>query len=78
VEILETKTIAYECNCSKERTKNALRLIDAIDLNDMIHEDEQAEIICQFCKKKYVFDQAQLKEILKEKIAFDEDKKHKS
>ena len=45
VEILETKTIEYECNCSKERTKNALRLIDAIDLNDMIHEDEQAEII---------------------------------
>lgn len=78
IEILETMPIEYECNCSKERTKSALKLIDAIDLNDMIHEDEQAEIICQFCKKKYVFDQEELKEILKDKIAFDEHKKHKA
>jgi molecular chaperone Hsp33 len=78
VEILEVKQIEYVCNCSKERTKNALRLIDPIDLNDMIHEDEQAEIVCQFCKKQYVFDKEELKEILKEKIAFDEHKKHKS
>lgn len=78
VEILETKSLSYECNCSKERTKSALRLIDAIDLNDMIHEDEQVDIICQFCKKQYVFDKNELKDILKEKIAFDEDKKHTS
>lgn len=76
IEILETKQMEYECNCSKERTRNALKLIDTIDLKEMIYEDEEAEIICQFCKKQYLFDQAELKEILKEKIAFDENKKH--
>lgn len=78
VEILGTQPIKYECNCSKERTRSALKLIDTLDLNDMIHEDEAIDMVCQFCNKQYVFDKVELKEILKEKLAFNEDKKLKS
>mgnify|MGYP001069225415 CR=1 FL=1 len=76
VQILDEHSLQYECDCSRERTKSALKLVDIVDLKDMLLEDGQAEIICHFCKKQYVFDQDDLTQIMKEKIEFDEHKRH--
>jgi molecular chaperone Hsp33 len=76
VVILDEIEIQYVCDCSRHRTRSALKLVDILDLKDMLLEDEQAEIVCQFCKEKYLFDREDLAEIIKEKIAFDENKKH--
>ena len=34
------------------------------DLSDIIEEDGQAELVCQFCCKKYHFDKEHLERIL--------------
>ena len=36
-----------------------------LQLKELIEEDEKAEIICQFCNKKYEFNKEELEEILK-------------
>ena len=33
------------------------------DLKEIIEEDGQAELVCQFCRKKYFFDREHLEKI---------------
>lgn len=66
LEKLETKEIRWECDCSRERLSQALMTIGKKDLREIIEEDGQAELVCQFCEKKYFFDKDQLEEIYKQ------------
>lgn len=57
---LETKEIHWECDCCEERLEQVLMTIGEKDLKDIIEEDGQAELVCQFCEKKYFFDKEHL------------------
>lgn len=63
-ELLETKELKYECSCSKDRFKKGLKSLGKVELENILNEDKKAEITCNFCNKKYVFDENDLKEIL--------------
>ena len=63
-EILEEREIRWECDCSRERIENALLTIGRKDLTEIIEEDGQAELQCQFCCKKYHFNKDELVAIL--------------
>ena len=63
-EILEEREIRWECDCSRERIENALLTIGRRDLTEIIEEDGQAELQCQFCCKKYHFNKDDLVAIL--------------
>lgn len=54
----------YECTCSKERMEKALISMGKEELNKIIEEDKKAEIVCNFCNKKYEFSEDELKKIL--------------
>ena len=54
----------YECGCSKEKFAESLVTLGKKELIELIKEDEKAEIICQFCNKKYNFNKEELEEIL--------------
>ena len=54
----------YECDCSKERFERGLISLGKKELEKIINEDEKAEIICQFCNKKYNFSKDELKGII--------------
>lgn len=54
----------YECGCSKEKFAESLVTLGKKELTELIKEDEKAEIICQFCNKKYNFNKEELEEIL--------------
>ena len=62
--ILSKKPIRYFCGCSKNKFKKALSTLDEKALQEIIDEDRQAEIICNFCHKKYTFDENDLNNIL--------------
>ena len=63
-EILDEREIRWECDCSRERIENALLAIGRKDLTEIIEEDGQAELQCQFCCKKYHFNKDDLVAIL--------------
>ena len=63
-EILDTREIKWECDCSRERIEAALATIGSDDLREIIEEDGQAELQCHFCLKKYQFNKDELTEIL--------------
>ena len=66
VEILGWRDIRWNCDCSYERLEQVLMTIGREDLQEILEEDGEAELVCQFCTKKYHFDREKLTEILEE------------
>lgn len=55
----------YKCKCSRERMERALISIGKQEIEDIIKEQGEAEMSCQFCDKKYHFDKSELEELFK-------------
>ncbi len=64
VETLEFREMRWHCDCSEERLEQVLMTIGKEDLSEIIEEDGEAELVCQFCCKKYHFDKEHLERIL--------------
>lgn len=55
---------AYECDCSRERMKQALCSIGKEELRKILEEDHGAELCCHFCNRKYDFTEKDLASLL--------------
>ncbi|MGN1411843.1 MAG: Hsp33 family molecular chaperone HslO [Oscillospiraceae bacterium] len=53
--ILDEATPRYQCDCSKERVQRALISLGREELIKMADEQEETEVSCHFCNKKYKF-----------------------
>ncbi len=60
--LLENNTAApeYECKCSRERMERALISIGKQEIREIIDEQGEAEMGCQFCDKVYKFSREEL------------------
>lgn len=67
LEIVERAPVEYRCYCSRERMERALRSMGEKDLRELIEEQGEAELTCQFCDKAYHFTGGQLKGLLPSK-----------
>lgn len=54
----------YKCDCSRERMEKALISIGRKDIMELA-EDEETELICQFCNKKYKFSKEEILNLIK-------------
>lgn len=65
--LIENKAVTpkYKCKCTKEKMEQALISIGKKELSDLINEQGQAELTCQFCDNKYVFNREELENLLK-------------
>ena len=57
------KGLIYHCDCSKERFARGLVSLGDEEIDQIIREEGQAEIVCHFCKKEYLFDEEELRSI---------------
>ncbi|MBT1070796.1 Hsp33 family molecular chaperone HslO [Pelotalea chapellei] len=62
--LLETKEIFFRCGCSREKVDRALMTFGNDELRDMSINEKGAEITCEFCRKTYSFDAADLERII--------------
>ncbi|ATG97689.1 Hsp33 family molecular chaperone HslO [Mesoplasma lactucae] len=62
--VLETKELKFECTCSREKTINAVRLLDKQTVEEIVEAGKPIEVTCDFCKTSYDIDP---KEIISEK-----------
>ncbi len=65
MQLLDTQNVEYKCDCSTERVTRALIGAGEEGLREMA-EDEQTEVCCHFCNKKYVFSREKILKLLKE------------
>ncbi len=62
--ILERTPLEYRCTCSRERMEKALVSLGRKDLKSLIDEDQGAELVCHFCRSKYMFSTEELRGLL--------------
>lgn len=59
-ETLEESEVGYVCDCSRERMERAIVSLGKAEIDAIIKEQGQAEIVCSFCNKPYVFNTEEL------------------
>lgn len=64
VEVLDKQDLFFECDCSKDKMKEALIAVGHDEIQAMIEEDHGCEIKCHFCNTAYQFNEEELKELL--------------
>lgn len=64
-EILGAQSLAFRCSCSKDRTEQALITLGTKELTSMIQEQEQTEVVCEFCQAHYTFTRKELEQLLR-------------
>ena len=65
VKIIEKNIVPiYKCDCSKEHMAEALGTLGKDELENIIKQDNGAELTCHFCNKKYDFSVQDLRQII--------------
>lgn len=62
--VLDEFEVAYKCDCSKERVERALISIGREELTKLVQEQEETEVCCHFCNKKYLFNRAEIEKMI--------------
>lgn len=55
-QVLDERTVGYQCDCSEERTKGMLLSLGRAELVRMRDEDPRCEVVCHFCHSRYQYD----------------------
>ena len=58
--ILESHGIFFRCGCGQEKVERALLSLGSDELRDMRSKENGAEVTCEFCRKAYHLDAAEL------------------
>ena len=59
-----SQEIEFKCRCSRERSLGAMKMLEKKELNDILEKDKKAELVCEFCKNKYVISFDEIKAII--------------
>ncbi len=70
-DVFDELEVAYQCDCSRQRTTRALVSLGEKELFSLLDEQEaegkarEIEICCRFCDKKYLYTEEDIKKIIK-------------
>ena len=63
IRVLDRRPVRFFCPCSRARAGASLAILGSDDLAAMILDDGKAEVICNFCRARYDFDDKDLERI---------------
>lgn len=64
MEVLDKIDLNYECDCSREKIEKVIISLGKKEIEDIIHEDGEAEVVCHFCNTKYKFNKEELSKFI--------------
>jgi molecular chaperone Hsp33 len=62
-ELLADEEVAYRCGCGPERARAAVSALGREGIEQVLAEEKQAVISCEFCRQRYVIGEAELRDI---------------
>ena len=65
---LEKRELSFACSCSRERIERVLISMGKKELNSLKEEQQGARVTCEFCGEHYVFDAADLDQLIGEVV----------
>jgi molecular chaperone Hsp33 len=57
--LFESLPLRFACRCSRERVLGVLRMIGPEETRSILAERGEIEVICDYCRERYVFDRPQ-------------------
>lgn len=65
VRLYEAESLRFECNCSRERTAGLIAGLGRDEAIDIVENEGQIEIVCEFCNSKNIFDSIDVEAIFR-------------
>ncbi len=65
VRLFESDKLAFDCNCSKERTDNMLIGLGEAEVLDIVAEQGEVSVNCEFCDAYYRYDSVDVAALFK-------------
>ncbi|MDQ6621428.1 MAG: Hsp33 family molecular chaperone HslO [Pseudomonadota bacterium] len=56
----------FACSCSQERVENALRIVGQVEVEDILAEQGEVSVTCEFCNRRYAFAPADARAVFAE------------
>jgi molecular chaperone Hsp33 len=63
IRMFDPALINFKCECSKERCEASLTTVSVEELMDIIQQDSEINMTCDFCRTEYIFDENDVKRI---------------
>jgi len=67
VRLFDPASLRYQCSCSRERTAGALLAIGREQVEEILSEDGEVSMTCEFCGTHYSFTEAEVMLLLNER-----------
>ena len=64
--ILERTPLGYRCTCSRNRMEKALISLGKNDLQSLADDKNGAELVCHFCRSRYMFTTEELENLIRD------------
>lgn len=58
------KALEYQCTCSRQRTDSTLMMLGKEDLNDLLQEQGEITVDCEFCGNRYHYGQDEVDRVI--------------
>jgi molecular chaperone Hsp33 len=62
-ELLADMEVAWRCGCDHDRARTAVSALGIAGIDEVLSSEKRVVIDCQFCRKQYLVDEAELREI---------------
>ena len=66
VVFMETTPVEYKCYCDRQRVEAALISLGEKELKEIMDEEKDFPVECQFCDEQYIFTPVDIGELLKQ------------
>ncbi len=53
IRLFKPESVVFHCDCSDQRIENMLKMLGAVELQDIITNQDPVEIRCEFCNQLY-------------------------
>ena len=63
VRLFDTQPVAFRCSCSRDRVARMLKMLGRDEVQSLLAEQGVAEVTCEFCNHKYVFDKVDAEQV---------------
>lgn len=63
VRLFEPEPVSFRCGCSRTRVAAALQALGRAELRELLEEDGEVSVDCEFCNRRYTFDAVDLEQL---------------
>jgi len=71
VRLFDAQQVAFRCSCSRDRVARMLKMLGRDEVQSVLDEQGVAEVNCEFCNHKYLFDKVDAEQVFASEVALE-------